>query len=41
MTYKIMIQTPISDCIKSVVESRDDVTYKQFTPLFYSPFDEG
>ena len=31
MTYKIMIQTPITDGIKSVVESRDDVTYKQFT----------
>tara|TARA_Y100000588_G_scaffold135640_1_gene149202 strand:- start:266 stop:1231 length:966 start_codon:yes stop_codon:yes gene_type:complete len=31
MTYKIMIQTPISDGIKSVVESRDDVTYEHFT----------
>ena len=31
MTYKIMIQTPISDGIKSVLESQDNVDYEHFT----------
>ena len=31
MTYKIMIQTPISDGIKSVLDARDDVAYEHFT----------
>ena len=31
MTYKIMIQTPISDGIKSVLEAREDVAYEHFS----------
>lgn len=31
MTYKIMIQTPVSDGIKSVLDARDDVAYEHFT----------
>ncbi len=31
MTYKIMIQTPITDGIKSVLVGRDDIEYDRFT----------
>ena len=31
MTYRIMIQTPVSDGIKSVLDARDDVAYEHFT----------
>lgn len=33
MTKRIMIQMPITDGIKSVLEGRDDVEYDRFTEL--------
>lgn len=31
MTYRIMIQTPVSDGLKSVLDGRDDIAYDHFT----------